>query len=297
MTATGECLVYTEDTRIPDVRESHGNLRDLVTSIKDEGLRHPIVLWEDGTVISGGRRLAACMLLGRLRIPTVYVDTIEDAAKLLLADNEDDRLALPMTWDAVCRLWAVLRRLDAPAARRRADEHRRRGVELRRLTQSGQRAPGRARQHTEDYVLSLLGPVYGMSEATARRLWVLWSVANGLQSGPPERLVLAREAFGDVEHGETSISAAYQRLMTGRAAPAPKPRSVEQIPSADAKTQLAAWGRSLPTMEGLVSALVELGPPNAELTWEQVGPTHARLSAIRRHLEKMIKQMKETNQS
>jgi hypothetical protein len=50
-------------------------------------------------------------------------------------------------------------------------------------------------------------------------------------------------------------------------------------------------------MEGLVAGLVELGPPNAELTWEQVGPVHARLSAIRRDLEKMIKQMKELNQS
>lgn len=294
MTATGECLVRIEAVRIPGVREIHSNLHDLVTSIKDEGLRHPIVLWEDGTVISGRRRLQACMLLGRLHIPAVYVDAIEDAAKLLHAEQGGQQ-ALPMMWTEVCRLWALLRHLDAPAAVRRAAEHRRRGVELRRLTQSGQRAPGRAGQHTEDYVMSLLGPVYGLSETTARRLWTVWSTATiGIQ--PPEQRELAREALASLDKGETSISAAYQRLTSGRPAPVLRP-SVEQSPPADAKTQLAAWGRSLPTMEGLVSALVELGAPNAELTWEQVGPTHARLSAIRRHLEKMIKQMKETNQS
>jgi len=86
----------------------------LGASIRDDGLRHPITLWKDGTIISGGRRLRAYLLMDMPRIQAVFVDNIEDAAKRMLADNEDDLLALPWKWSEVCRLWEMLRRLDAP---------------------------------------------------------------------------------------------------------------------------------------------------------------------------------------
>ena len=62
-----------------------------------------------------------------------------------------------------------------------------------------------------------------------------------------------------------------------------------------APKQLAAWTRTLPQMEGLTAALIELGAPSPDLTWEQVGPVHARFTLVRRELEKMIKQMREIN--
>jgi hypothetical protein len=291
-----EALVDIEAVRVPPYRQSYGSLADLGASIDTEGLQRPVTVWKDGTLISGARRLRAHLLIGRKNIPAVFVDTIEDAAKGLLADSEDTRCAKPMKWTEVCRLWETLRQLDAPAAARRYDAARRLGVELRRQTLAGKRKKGRTARRTEDYVLTVLAPAYGVSEATASRLWTVYRMANDLAL-PYDRREQAHTALSNIDKGLSSISASYGRLISGRSAPVARPRPAPSIASAEAGRQLAAWSRSLPQMEGLVSGLVELGPPNAELTWEQVGSVHARLAAVRRDLEKMIKQMKERSKS
>jgi hypothetical protein len=295
-----EMAINIEAVRVPSIRmsDSYGILSVLGNSIRDEGMRRPITVWKDGTLISGLRRHRACLLLGRKQIQAVFVDTIEDAAKSLLADNEDDYLARPLKWTEVCHLWELLRRLDGPAAARRAEQARRRGVELRRLTQAGKRKPGRAGNHSEDYVLAVLGPPFGVSEATARRLWNVYVQANAvIQSGDGEKRDQARRALRSIDAGESTISAEYQRLVSGRIAPVSRPKPVAPIESAASARQVAAWERALPQMEGLTAGLVELGPPNAGLTWEHVGPVYTRLMAVRRELEKIIKQMRETNRA
>lgn len=297
MTTSPEQMVNIEAVRTPLVRQQHGKLSDLGFSIRDEGMRHPITLWKDGTIISGQRRHHACLLMGRAAVSAVFVDTIEDAAKRLLIDSEDDHLALPLKWSEVCRLWEVLRRLDAPAAAARLDAARRRGVELRRQTFKGARKSGRSRNNSEDYVLGVLAPVFGTSESTARRLWAVHALAFGITDAPDDKREQARHALTAIDAGESSISANYERLIGGRRAPVSRPRPVVVIESAAARTQQAAWDRSLPQMEGLVAGLVELGPPNAELTWSEVGPVHARLKAVRRDLEKIINKMRETDQT
>lgn len=296
MTITLERTVDIEAVRTVVARHSYGPLRHLASDLRDSGLRHPIVLWKDNTLISGGRRHRAHLLLGARRIQAVFVDTIEDAAKLLLADSEDDYLALPMKPSEIARFWEVLRRLDAPAAARRSYEARQRGVELRRQTMKGMRQPGRVRAPSEDYVLSLVAPAFGMSESTARRLWAIHSHAFGLVNTTDEMSEQARQALKDIDAGESTISANHVRLIAGTAAPTPmsrlRPAGTEP---ASAGRQQTAWNKSLPQMEGLIAGLVELGPPNAELTWEQVERVYTRLAVIRRELEKMIKQMRETN--
>lgn len=298
MTITVERTIATETIRVPEIRDTYGPLADLSASIRDEGLRHCLTLWKDGTLISGSRRLRAVVLLGRQQIQAVYVDTIEDAAKRLLADHDDDYLARPMTATDTCRLWAWLRRLDEPAAALRADAARRRGVELRRQTAAGQRPPGRVGSRTEDHVLTAVAGVFGFSEKTAQRLWTIYSTAYLTPTATDERRAQARAALTRIDAGESSISGEYARLTAGsrpptaalKAAPAP-------VVSADATRQLAAWNRSLPQLEGLTSGLTELGPPNPSLAWEQVGPIHERLMVVRRDLEKIIKKMRESNQS
>lgn len=296
--SSSERLVRTEAVRIPHTRDSNGSCLDLAHSIRDEGLHRPITLWSDNTIISGPRRLVAHMLLERERIPAVYVNTIETAAKRLLGDNLDDQLALPWKWSEVCRLWELLRRLDATsgAAAKRADEARRRGVELRRQTQAGKRKPGRSGKHVDDYVLSVIAEPFGISAATARRIEVIYHLGYGTTDAPDDRRELAREVMRDVDESG-NVWANYQRLMGNRAAAPTRPKAVAPAGPAPAKQQLTAWDRSLPQMEGLVAGLVELGPPNAELTWNEVGPVHTRLMAVRRELEKMIRQMRESNNS
>lgn len=298
MTVTAERMILTESVRTPRVRDNCGVLTSLGRSILSEGMRHPITLWKDGTLISGARRHRAVLMAGHTHIQAEFVDTIEDAAKALLRDNTDEYQALPMKWTEVCRLWELLRRLDAPAAVLRAEAARRRGVELRRQTQAGRRKPGRA-THSEDYVLSTLAPPFGMSGTTAKRLWTIYGYGYGIVDDIPDvKREEARQALFDVDAGLASISASYDRLLGGtRLTRVSRPRPVVPAESADARAQQAAWERSLPRLEGLVSGLSELGPPNTDLTWEQVGPVHTRLMAVRRELEKIIKQMRESNKS
>lgn len=293
---SGERLVRTETIRIPKYRPSNGSCLDLATDIETVGLLRPVILWTDGTLISGQRRVFAHYLLHKERIQAVFVNTIEEAAKRLLDDNRDERLALPMKWSDVCRLWEVLHRLDEPAAVRRTDEARRRGVELRRKTQTGQRQPGRLASQNTDYALGVICEPFGISYATARRIRRVYRISEGIADLPDQR-ELAKEVMADIDAGG-SIWANYQRLLGSREPTTqrimPPPPTVDPAP---ARSQLAAWAKSLPQMEGLTVGLLELGPPNPDLTWDQVGPVHTRLMNIRRTLEKMIKQMKEIDKS
>lgn len=293
---SGERSILTEAVRVPQFRENYGPLSALAASIGQGGLRRPITVWRDGTLISGGRRLRAHFLLGLPTIQAVFVHTIEEAAKRMIDDNADDYLALPWKWSEVCRLWETLRRLDAPAAAKRAEANRRRGVELRRQVLAGKRKPGRSHGRSDDYVLGVICEPFGISEASARRIQHVYTVAYGEADVNEETRALAREVLREIdEHG--NIWANYKRLVGTRRAPVSRPRPAAALDPASAARQRAAWDRCLPQMEGLVAGLVELGPPNAELTWEQVGPVHARLMFVRRELEKIIKQMRETNRS
>lgn len=291
-----ETTMRAEAVRIPRHRTSNGSCLALAVSIRDEGQRRPIAVWRDGTLISGERRLFAHLLMEIPRINAVFVNTIEDAAKHLMIDNQDTYLAARPNWSEVCRLWQTLRRLDEPAAVKRADANRRRGVELRRQTQSGERPPGRSHSRSDDYVLGVICEPFGVSVATAARVEAVWRAANGLTEATDAEREMAREIMAEFDSG-ASVWAGFQRFRGTRPVPVARPRPIPPAESAPAARQRAAWDRSLPQLEGLIAGLIELGPPNAELTWQEVGPVHARLSAARREMEKMIKQMKEINQS
>jgi ParB family chromosome partitioning protein len=50
-------------------RRDMGDIDALAQSIKDIGLLHPIIVDEDGLLLAGARRLAACKRLGWREIP------------------------------------------------------------------------------------------------------------------------------------------------------------------------------------------------------------------------------------
>lgn len=289
-----ETMVRIDAVRIPRHRAIHGSCIDLANSIRDEGLRHPIVLWRDNTLISGERRVFAHLLREIPRIQAIHVGTIEDAAKALIVDNQDPYLALPQKWSEVCRLWQTLRRLDEPANIKRLDENRRRGVELRKKTQAGERPPGRTRSRTDDYVLSVICEPFGVSSASAHRVEQIFRAATGLVPDlPDDRLELARTLMDELDAG-SPVWPAFDRWRGVRPAPVARPKASAPVEPKAAGVQRAAWDKALPQLEGLISGLVELGPVNPGLTWEHVGPVHARLSVVRRELDRMIKNMKES---
>lgn len=290
-----ETVIRTEAVRIPKLRDTCGAVVPLMNDILEQGLRRPITVWRDGTLISGERRLRAYHIAQKPTIQAVFVNTIEDAAKRMLDDEQDDHLSRPRTWSDICRLWQVLRRLDEPAAVRRLDAARRRGVELRKQVMAGKRPPGRSKS-VEDYALAVICEPFGISSATAHRIEVVYKAACVTENIPDDHRALARECMRDIDAG-MPVWPAYQRFMGVRSAPVVRPRPVAAPEPAPATRQLTAWEKSLPQLEGLVAGLIELGPPNADLTWDQVGPVHARLKAARRDLEKIINKMRETNRS
>lgn len=306
MSGLTETVINIESVRIPEVRDSYGILSDLGHSIEFDGMLRPITVWSDGTLVSGARRLRTHFLLAGTpdggqyhKIRAVFVDNIEDAAQQLTDDLAHGLLAVPMKPTELCRLWAVLRKLDEPAAVRRADAARRRGVELRRAALRGERSPGRSGYST-DYMLRVVAAPFGLSESSAARLNTIYRLAH---SDDP-RADQARMALKSIDEGNTSIWACYDSIVTKRSTPPPEPAPMQQPaapvtpaptpPPASAARQLAAWGRVLPQMQGLIAGLIELGDPADGLTWDQAGPVHAQMSAIRRDLEKMIKKMKES---
>jgi hypothetical protein len=300
---TVETMIRIESIRIPQYRLTYGSCLDLAKSIGDEGLRHPVTVWKDGTLISGGRRIRAHLLEQKDRIPAVFVSTIEDAAKRLLEDQQDPHLALPMKWSEICRLWARLRELDAPAAAKRADEGRRQGARLRKLTQAGKRAPGKSSNRSQDYTLNVIREPFGLSYATSRRVETVYEIAYGNTDDP--RRALAVQVMKELDEG-AAVWPCYQRMLDARPdGPRPNPNGrigaaappVAPPVPATAARWLAAHERALPLLEGALAGLIELGAPPADLDWSQVGPVVTRLAAFRRGAEQLIKKMKENNQA
>jgi hypothetical protein len=67
-------------------RRDLGDVDGLARSIEQIGLLHPVVVRSDGTLVAGGRRLAACRQLGCSEIPTTVVD-LDEIAKGEFAAN------------------------------------------------------------------------------------------------------------------------------------------------------------------------------------------------------------------
>ncbi len=110
------------DIRVGDrYRKSLGDLSDLIASIEDVGLLHPIVITEHGQLGSGQRRLAACCVMGWTDVPVTVATSISDAAALLRAERDENTCRLDMTRSESIRLGMVIEQIEKPkAADRRA---------------------------------------------------------------------------------------------------------------------------------------------------------------------------------
>jgi hypothetical protein len=243
-----ETKVHIETISTHEIRKNVGVLTGLSKSLVAEGQRHPVTVWKDGTLISGFRRLRCHFPLsggqnrtGFRHINAVFVDTIEDAAKRLTLDMEDPECAHPMLPSDMCRLWALLRKLDEPAALKRAEMARRKGVELRRRTQAGERNPGRSKSRTDDYVLGIVAAPFGISAATARRIEVIFQTATGVIPADEKKRQQAAHLLDELDAGRATVWSSYQQLMgLKQKTPTPK-KKAEPVESADVQRQIASW--------------------------------------------------------
>jgi N6-adenosine-specific RNA methylase IME4 len=82
---TGSRLVRIDELRAPQAR---GSVDDLVESIREVGLLHPITVSSDLRLIAGARRLAACRELGWSHLPVVVLDL--DKLRMKMAGLDED---------------------------------------------------------------------------------------------------------------------------------------------------------------------------------------------------------------
>ncbi len=68
------------------LREDLGDIQEMMVSIQENGLLHPIVIDDERNLIAGARRLEAYRLLGKKQIPVTYFGTL----------SEDERVALEL---------------------------------------------------------------------------------------------------------------------------------------------------------------------------------------------------------
>lgn len=67
----------------PEMKPPSGErFRELVDSIRHQGLKNPIYVDKDMLVISGHYRLLACRVLGKKDVPVVVVKDLDEFKKL-----------------------------------------------------------------------------------------------------------------------------------------------------------------------------------------------------------------------
>lgn len=93
---------------------SEGELSDLVESIRQNGLQHPIEILPDGTVVAGHQRLRAVKILGWTEVDVVVRDDLaqagEDAVVMyLIEDNLHRRQMDPL---AIARAYRYLKVIE-----------------------------------------------------------------------------------------------------------------------------------------------------------------------------------------
>lgn len=116
---------HTPGIRIEDIvigtraRKNLGDVHDLVQSIADLGLLHPIVITKDRRLIAGHRRLEACARLGWEAIPATVAEHLTDAVDLLRAERDENTCRKDMTMSELLELGRAIEALERPKAAKR----------------------------------------------------------------------------------------------------------------------------------------------------------------------------------
>lgn len=203
-------------------RYALGNLRELADSIDDVGLLNPITLTRDSRLIAGQRRLEACRLLRWVEVPVRFVDSLDDAAKLLRAERDENTCRKDMLPSEKAALGEALLSIEA----QRAKERQLNGLKQNRsgevsLTES-EMSYGQARD--------AVGAALGMSGRVYGDLRGAYTLATDPDVPEAER-ELAKTALGRMDSGTGIQSAAEdmrRQLRAKRGAQLVKPAA--QIP-------------------------------------------------------------------
>ena len=177
---------------------------DLVNSIKDQGVRQPIHILSDKTVLDGRHRVRACKEIGIKEIQALSHELKEDEAIRFVTDTAVERrnLTSAQKIDIVLRSEELIRELE--------DEAR------HRMNSGAKLTPG-SKEPRVGKVNERIGEMTGTSKATVTRM-------KRVKRESPE-------LYDDVIKGEKSIRKAYDELPSvqknkPKQEPKPKPKLV-----------------------------------------------------------------------
>jgi ParB-like chromosome segregation protein Spo0J len=102
-------------------RKDLGDLGELAASIKAVGLLHPIVVTPAHVLVSGERRLQACIQLGWTKAPVHVVKNLEDARARLKAEHDENECRKPFTPSERVAIGEALRPLAIADALKRKE--------------------------------------------------------------------------------------------------------------------------------------------------------------------------------
>lgn len=257
-------------------RKDLGDIEALAKSIDREGLISAITVTSAGRLIAGERRLAAHRLLGRTHIPARVVDNVDDAARLIRMERDENTQRKPMTPSELVALGRSLEMLERPRAAVRQGTRTDLGRQL-----SGQQT---GKLETREVVAGALG----ISPSSYERAKTVVEAANDPTATPEERAI-AREAVKDMD--ETGlISPSFNRVKAGIAARTGA-RQTTQIGSV--AKQRRAISSAETALSGICHGLHQIEDLHPEITSEEAARWADSLSESRRVITTLINRLKE----
>lgn len=206
-----DAFVRIESIRVVDRhRMDLGDLRELADSIADVGLLNPLTLTREGRLVAGQRRLEACRLLGWSDAPVRFIDSLDDAAKLLRAERDENICRKEMLPSERVALAKSLEEMEKPRAAQRQHEARVRAGKIRQGTFpascSGEQDAGNARD--------IAARAAGLSPTSYYKAKTVVELANDPTAHPDLRRV-AQVALADMD-GTGNVASSYAKVNEAR---------------------------------------------------------------------------------
>lgn len=215
-------------------RRDMGDIQALADSIADVGLLNPVTLTREGRLVAGHRRIEAVRLLGMDTVPVRFADNLDDAAKLLRAERDENVCRLDMKPSEKAALGEALLAIEADRARERTAQAGRSAAPGRRAERSGD-VSGPLGGDSRDAV----GKALGMSGRTYSELRGAYALAND-PDAPAEHRQAAQEALDKMDAGEgiylarkelrQKITAKPAEAEPGAAEPEPESPDADWVP-------------------------------------------------------------------
>ena len=193
-TATIETYRIEDITLGERFRKDLGDVTELQDSIEELGLLHPIVVTTEGKLIAGARRLEAAKNLGWEEVPVTIAQNVNEAAKELLAERDENTCRMDMKPSEAARLGMAIEEIDA---------EQRRKNRLHNLSLSRKRNGSDKSTDPSEYVklgaaLDVVGPAVGMSPAIYNRAKVVVRTAED-ENAEPEVRKVAQKAVQEMD--------------------------------------------------------------------------------------------------